>query len=176
MAWVRVDDSFAEHPKVLEVRATAGWAPIGLWLGACTWANRNLSDGFVPRSWVTLNDGLEHVQVLVDVGLWLEDATQDGWTFKDYAEYQPLKAEVEEKRARVSAARSAAGKRSGQARKQAGNKQGTNREQTPNPDPVPDPVLTSKEVRSTRKPSTSAQRSDRSRRRLGLAPIEGQGL
>jgi hypothetical protein len=173
VAWFRVDDQFAEHSKVLDVRAKAGWAPVGLWLGAGTWANRNLSDGFVPRSWVTLNDGLEHAEVLVEVGLWLEDGARDGWTFKDYSEYQPSRADVEEKRAKVSAARSAAGKKSAAARQQTGNKRGTNAEQVVNPVPDPDPVLTSKEVRSRRAPSASAQRLERSRQRLGLVPDGG---
>jgi hypothetical protein len=137
MAWFKVDDKFAEHPKVLHARALGGFGPLGLWLAAGTWSNTHLTDGFIPESWVQLNQGNDFAEFLVDAGLWLR--VEGGWEFKDFTEYQPSKAEVEAKRAETSAARSAAGRASATKRQQTMNKRGTNRGQTVNPVPVPDP-------------------------------------
>jgi len=137
MAWFKVDDKFAEHPKVLHARALGGFGPLGLWLAAGTWSNTHLTDGFIPESWVQLNQGNDFAEFLVDAGLWLR--VEGGWEFKDFTEYQPSKAEVEAKRAETSAARSAAGRASATKRQQTMNKRGTNGEQTVNPVPVPDP-------------------------------------
>lgn len=100
MAWFKVDDGFAEHPKVIHVRALAGDAPLGMWLRAGTWSNRQLTDGFVPVSWIALNGDESHAQILVTSGLWVEDASRDGWQFKDFMEYQPSKADVEARRSK----------------------------------------------------------------------------
>lgn len=143
MAWFKVDDRFAEHPKVLHARALGGFGPLGLWLAAGTWSNTHLTDGFIPEPWVQINQGTEFAEFLVDAGLWLR--VEGGWEFKDFTEYQPSKAEVEAKRSETSAARSAAGKASATKRQQTMNKRGTNDEQTVNPVPVPVPVTTKSE-------------------------------
>ncbi len=46
MPWVRFDDLFTEHPKIAEV----GGFGIALQVAAVAYCNRNLTDGFVPRS------------------------------------------------------------------------------------------------------------------------------
>jgi hypothetical protein len=46
MPWVRFDDLFTEHPKIAEL----GGFGIALQVAAVTYCNRNLTDGFVPRS------------------------------------------------------------------------------------------------------------------------------
>jgi len=172
MAWFKVDDRFAEHPKVLHARALGGFGPLGLWLAAGTWSNTHLTDGFIPEPWVQINQGTEFAEFLVDAGLWLR--VEGGWEFKDFTEYQPSKAEVEAKRAETSAARSAAGKASATKRQQSGNKRGTNREQTFNPVPVPVPepeprgsLSTRESTRErTKKVSPIEQRRNDRRQRL----------
>jgi hypothetical protein len=42
--WVKVDDRFDEHPKHAAV-GPVGW---GVWLAGLAYANRNLTDGFIP--------------------------------------------------------------------------------------------------------------------------------
>jgi hypothetical protein len=174
MAWAKVDDRFHEHPKVIEVRAQGGWAPIGLWLAALTWSNSNLTDGLIPASWVKLNNGMEHAEHLVSAGLWIEDAETEGFRFKDFGDYQPSRADVIAKRESVSQARSVAGKRSATKREQTGNKRGTKREQkvNPVPEPVPDPVTRPKGLVSAR--TSVSAKEQRTRQRLGLV-VEDTG-
>ena len=45
MPWVRLDDQFPDHPKSLAV------GPLGSWLYICglAYANRFLTDGFIPE-------------------------------------------------------------------------------------------------------------------------------
>ena len=166
MAWVRIDDTWLNHPKVMEARAAGGWAACGVWCGALTWANQQRSDGHVPTSWVVLNNAQAEADVLVEAGLWV--VVEDGWAFHDYAEYQPLKAEIEAK----SEQRAAAGKRGG-SKSQANRKQtASNSEANVNPVPVPKPnpsALT--EQRRAR--SSSSEKSLRNKRRLGLVAGEG---
>lgn len=46
MPWVKVDDHFDEHPKMAAV-GPVGW---GVWLAGLAYCNRNLTDGFIPRT------------------------------------------------------------------------------------------------------------------------------
>ena len=101
MVWVKLDDGFPEHAKMLAV------GPLGLAMqvSALCYANRNLTDGFIPtaaaKKLVDLDDirgvawkGI--VKRLVDVGAWKE--VPGGWQIHDYAEYQPTKAQVVDER------------------------------------------------------------------------------
>lgn len=114
VGWVRVDDSFYDHPKFGE----AGPVGIALWITGLAWSNRNLTDGFIPRhrvnlllSWEgvawrmwmgDLFGGGEDVEAelvakhLVEVGLWEE--TDSGYQIHDYLEYQPSAEQVNERR------------------------------------------------------------------------------
>jgi hypothetical protein len=127
MVWVRIDDQFAEDPKVVEV------GPLGMALqvAALCYANRKLTDGHIPRSVartlldfeVVTDDGKVHtiartcgmtgddvtadwvIDLLVEAGLWhlpwhdCSDCPQieKGYYIHDYLEYQPSRDEVEEK-------------------------------------------------------------------------------
>lgn len=124
MAWVRLDDSFAEHPKL----ARAGPLAMAMQVAALCYANRNLTDGFVPRAVAPLLlnlDGLylafpeagsllggeEPLAVswqavaesLVRAGLWEEE--KGGYRIHDYLNYQPSREAV--MRAREGSARRA---------------------------------------------------------------------
>lgn len=103
MTWFRVDDGFYDHPKVdalFDQPETAALA-VAVWTLAGAWASRHLTDGHVPRRvlrrllpGVSATDGAE---ALVRVGLW--EQREDGWVFTDWAAWNPLRDEVEEKRA-----------------------------------------------------------------------------
>lgn len=45
MAWVRLSDDFYDHPKFDK----AGALGVALFVSGLAWANRNLTDGFIPR-------------------------------------------------------------------------------------------------------------------------------
>jgi hypothetical protein len=121
MGWVKLDDGFLDHPKFLKAGPLAGY----LALAGLAWANRNLTDGHIPREQVPrlVNfGGLENVSALTDplslachltnVGLWEE--TTDGWVIHDYTEWQRSAEEIKY----LSQIRAEAGARGGAKPKQ----------------------------------------------------------
>lgn len=113
MTWVKLDDGFPEHPKVLGLSDAA----FRLHVVAICYAARNLTDGVIPRVWLkdakaTLKIA---VQQLVAARLWSEHA--DGWAVHDYLTYQQSRTQVEESRernnSRVKRHRNALQKRDG---------------------------------------------------------------
>lgn len=112
MAWVRLDDQFADHPKV----AAAG--PLAAWLHtkALVYCGRYLTDGFIPRAivhalidWesfgvlVDIGESAESpkntklARTLIDVGLWEE--ADGGYQIHDYLEHNPSAEKVKAERA-----------------------------------------------------------------------------
>ena len=97
MTWVRLDDSFAQHPKVME----AGPLAMAMQVAALCYCNRHLTDGFIPRSVAPTLLNLEEmpyrwkavVDVLIGVGLW--EQTKEGFLVHDYTKYQWTRAQVE---------------------------------------------------------------------------------
>jgi hypothetical protein len=85
MAWVRLDDGFTEHPKVVEAGPMAAW----LYVCGLTYCARNLTDGVLPNAQITrlLPTRSVHAlaQKLVDVGLW--ETTPGGFRVHDYLIY-----------------------------------------------------------------------------------------
>lgn len=96
MPWVRLDDTFPEHPKVEQVGPLAGW----LHVCALCYCNRNLTDGFIPAARVPkladIPKPSTHVRQLIRAGMWLE--TEGGYQIHDFLKYQPSKAKVEAER------------------------------------------------------------------------------
>lgn len=146
MAWVRIDDSFASHPKVV----AAGPLAMAMQVAALCYCNRELTDGFVPRAvartlldWqieredgrlfdVGVTCGMQGddvscswvIDVLVEAGMW--EVVDGGYLIHDYLEYQPSRAQVESERASLSEKRAAAGRLGGlttQSKRQATLKQ-----------------------------------------------------
>ncbi|MFJ6532451.1 hypothetical protein [Microbacterium sp. NPDC091662] len=94
MPWFKVDDGFHGHPKVMMLSPSA----IGLWLLAGTWSAQYLTDGLVPAGMVRRFGGTpEDAADLVNAALWHE--ADGGYQFHEWAEYQPLKSDVEAERA-----------------------------------------------------------------------------
>ena len=93
MPWFKVDDGFHGHPKVVELSLAA----VGIWSLAGSWCAKYLTDGLIGLRAIERmggNEALAHE--LVAHGLWLQVA--EGFVFKDWAEYQPLKVAVEAER------------------------------------------------------------------------------
>lgn len=87
--WFKVDDSLYGHQKRQGVSLSA----LGLWTLAGCWASQQLSDGFIPRSTLSLLGGrAREADELVAAHLW--DVKDDGWQFHDWADYQPSRVQI----------------------------------------------------------------------------------
>lgn len=97
MTWVRLDDSFPDHPKALQV------GPLACWLYVCgiAYANRHLTDGFIPARQVVRLIDAKKVEALaaalVDAQLW--EVVDGGYEIHDYLVYQPSAEKVKKERA-----------------------------------------------------------------------------
>lgn len=122
VTWVRLDDSFAQHPKVV----AAGPLAMAMQVAALCYCNKNLTNGFVPWStarslisWQFLepDDGNGHriskvavtcgmrgddvnseyvIVQLLEAGMW--DEVPNGYMIHDYGDYQPSREQVEQER------------------------------------------------------------------------------
>ena len=181
MSWVRLDDTFTEHPKVLAVGGDAAW----LHVCALSYCNRLETDGEIPEAILhRLSDRknpLALAERLVVAGLW--DHAAFGWVIHDYHDYQPSKADLEERRARQSAAGRLAGKRSGEVRRQRTNAERNANEivresfddrstiSNPRPDPTRPVTLSSTDTHPV---EHSAGAGDNSARRKAIATAYGR--
>mgnify|MGYP001593683904 CR=1 FL=1 len=152
MPWVRLDDDFAQHPKVVR----AGPLGLALHVAALCYCNRYLTDGHVPlpvaktlldfsglgmKMWEgdIVGGGQDAtwelvVEDLVAAGLW--GPINGGWEIHDYLDYQPSKTHVEATRE----ARKNAGRTGGYAKALAKRQQNTSKilaKVCPVPVPVP---------------------------------------
>jgi len=106
--WVRVDDGFVEHPKVVAAARHLGTEEVGrivaVWLEALSYAARNLTDGLVPiliaRKFITDKRPLDVLDAMAmpDVRLLIKSPL--GYRFHNYDRYQPSASSVKEKRQR----------------------------------------------------------------------------
>ena len=96
MSWVKLDDQFTDHPKVVKA------GPMAAWLFVCglAYCGRFLTDGTIPKEQVRrladIDDPMTHAAKLVSVGLWHE--TSDGFQVNDYLEYNPAGDKVRAER------------------------------------------------------------------------------
>jgi hypothetical protein len=92
MTWVKLDDQFADHPKVLAAGPLAGW----LYIAGLCYCARQLTDGLIPegvaRRLADVPNAPKHIAALVRVGLW-EQAEGD-YRVHDYLDYQPGRERV----------------------------------------------------------------------------------
>ena len=98
MSWVKLDDKFTGHTKVLAAGPEAAWLHIE---GLCYCAQQE-TDGVIP------NAALAHLtqfskaraeklaSKLIKVGLW--EMNGAGWMIHDYLDYNPSRASLEIKR------------------------------------------------------------------------------
>jgi hypothetical protein len=114
MPWIKVDDQIAHHPKFMAAGAVASW----LWVCGQSYCARYLTDGFVPESALptlgNVTNAKAHAQTLVRVGLW--EPAEGGYRIHDYLQFQPSRAEVEERRRQRANAGRKGGLRSGHTR------------------------------------------------------------
>lgn len=97
MAWFKVDDKLHSSRKLLRIPRRHRLAALGLWTMAGSWCADQLTDGIVPDYMIEEWGGSKVlVEWLVKAELWLE--LPEGTEFKNWAEYQPTKAEKEAER------------------------------------------------------------------------------
>lgn len=137
MVWFRVNDGLFSSRKWTKTSSKAR----GLWTTSGSWCAFNLTDGNVPRNMLRALGGTPAAaQNLVDVGLW--DETEDGWSFHDWKDYNPLREDVLRERA-AAAARVAKHRKNQQQARDARNGVSNSappRAQSPT---RPDPISTS---------------------------------
>ncbi len=88
MPWFKVDDNLAFHAKVV----MAGNAAMGLWVRAGAWSMQQLTDGRIPVQIARQIGTRTEIKRLIDAGLWAEEG--DAYTFHDWSDRQPSKADV----------------------------------------------------------------------------------
>lgn len=182
MVWFRVDDNLPTNYKVLAIPRDRRAGAIGVWTLAGAWSSANLTNGFVPDyALAEIPGSSRYRQDLIRVGLWIPSRSErnvdgipsrserdvDGIQFNNWAERQPSRDEVEEKRkdhaarqaayrARLKAARDA-------SRDVTGDTTGDTPVTTARPDPTrPDPVV----------PSELPKRGDDATRRARRLPAD----
>jgi hypothetical protein len=96
VTWFKVDDGFADHPKVdalLEGKHADG--ALALWTLAGCWCAKQLTDGLVPAGRIR-RFGLKNPDAaaaeLVRVGLWV--TVPDGFQFHQWTDHQPTREQV----------------------------------------------------------------------------------
>lgn len=105
MTWVRLDDGFHSHPKILR----AGNGAAGLFARAMSFAGDQLTDGEIPDQWIAgacageecpscgRDLGADERDALDDVGLWRR--SDGGVLIPDWAEFNPTREQVKADRA-----------------------------------------------------------------------------
>ncbi len=148
MPWVRLDESFADHPKIERAGPLAAW----LHVAALCYCSRHLTDGRIPKAkairLADIPDPAEHVAALLREGIWTEDGSD--YVLHDYLDYQPSRSDVEAER---SAARARMAKKRSVARSPEvpPNENGSSGAPS-RPDPTTTPLSSSGNSRGTRPP------------------------
>jgi hypothetical protein len=98
--WVKLDDHFVDHPKIISIGPIAGW----LFVASLCYANRLLTDGFIPENQVprllsTNGHGREIQKLtakLCEAGLWKAVTIKGakGFQIHDFLDYQPSRKEI----------------------------------------------------------------------------------
>jgi hypothetical protein len=134
MGWVRLDDNFADHPKVIALSDSA----FRLYIEALCYSNRQLTDGFIPNAVYLKLSKDDEADYLIDAGLWeqvngnvISPDLTTGYQIRSYTEYQPTREKVEEKREQAK-------ERLRRYREKHGNANET--QMKPHPQPIPNPT------------------------------------
>ena len=132
MGWVRLDDNFADHPKIIALGDTA----FRLFITGLCYSNRQLTDGVIPyqivNAWVGDNPEKPSDE-LEDQGLW--ERVDKGFQIRSYTEYQPTRDKVHRKR-------DEARERLRRYREKQGNADETEKKLSPQPNPTqPNPNI-----------------------------------
>ena len=164
MPWIKIDDQFSDHPKIVQAGPLAGF----LYIAGLCYAGRYLTDGFIPRGQVRKLIDTDNVTplvtALVTAELW--DECDGGYQIHDYLEYNPsgeqVKAERKAAAARQKAFRERRREANGRIGRDVSSNNGvsngvTNSERTTTPSPSPSPMHTDKGADAPAVPVTFEQ-------------------
>ena len=159
MSWAKLDDRFDDNRKVKRVWLTCPQA-LGLHVMALTYCTRHHTDGLVDREYVTekapsARQRDRMTAALVDAGLWDEHA--DGWTIHDFLDFNPSRADIEEKR-RADADRKARGRATQSAKRPRGVRAESDRTPARVRDASSGPVPTRPEKSLSQRTGTAGER------------------
>lgn len=142
MSWFRIDDGFADHPKMIALRGHRHWkGAVCLWTMAGSYCSKHLTDGIVSDAVLAYLGGTPaEAEALVAVGLWTR--VEGGYAFHQWGERNPLRAKVLADRA-ADAERKRKGGRERSARTPTGIQAEATPESAPESTPdsaAPDPA------------------------------------
>ena len=106
MSWVRIDDGFADHPKVVGLSDAAFRAHVR---GMC-YAARHRTDGHIPSAIVPTLAHTKALRELESSGVWDRNGT--GYVIHDWLDYNRSRDELRS----LSEVRAQAGRRGGQSK------------------------------------------------------------
>lgn len=139
MSWVKLDDRYAHHPKIL----AAGPLAMALDVAAMCHAARHETDGHIPTTalhvvapFLTRPKAMAAAAKLVEVGRWR--AVAGGWQIHDFLAYNPSAETRAAQRAETEERREAANERMRRLRKRqsdASQKSHVRERDTPSPSP-----------------------------------------
>jgi len=96
MTWVKIDDSFPDHPKIKGLKDDE----FRLYMTALCYASRYLTDGVIPlnivRTFIESRSKSSRISALVDANLW--EIVADNIVILSYSEYQFTKERIETER------------------------------------------------------------------------------
>jgi hypothetical protein len=96
MTWVRIDDSFPNHPKIIGLSDGA----FRLYITALCYSNAYLTDGIVPQKTIKKLSNSRHISALIEANLW--EKCGDDIIILGYEEYQFTKERVESERKKAA--------------------------------------------------------------------------
>ena len=96
MTWVRLDDGFPNHPKIIGLSDGA----FRLYITMLCYSNAYLTDGIVPQNTVKKLSNSRHISALIEANLW--EKCGDDIIILGYEEYQFTKEKVEIERKKAA--------------------------------------------------------------------------
>ncbi len=110
MPWLRMDDSWTEHPKLAGLSDRA----FRMYTRSMTYSSRSLTDGFIPRQHALAWGSLKRCYELVSAGAWHDERTRLlcncqtaaarglGFYVHDFLQWNDSKVQVVERRRKDS--------------------------------------------------------------------------
>lgn len=96
MTWVKIDDSFPDHPKIKGLKDDE----FRLYMTALCYSSRYLTDGVIPlnivRTFIESRSKSSRISALVDANLW--EIVAENVVILSYSEYQFTKERIESER------------------------------------------------------------------------------
>jgi hypothetical protein len=102
--WARLDDELLDHRKVFDagkrIGANGPAIAIGMYAVSLMWANKHLTDGYLPKTTIEsfrhVKDPLAVADALAHAGLF--DKVDGGFAIHDFGEYNPSAKAIKDKR------------------------------------------------------------------------------